>query len=163
MELLKTCKQGIDIDIDRQKVIEYLKDSEFNLTNCTMENFEVGFKGLTLIDQEGRKIFAYNNPLLDSVEIIYDKLQLTEDEVIYEIKEALWEDYLTLAKQINEGVVIHKPNRGEIQFLRHKINDSSNETHRSKIFKENELYDIHEYLLNQVQQINNRVRKEKIN
>lgn len=153
----------INDDNDRQKVIEYLKDIKFDLENYKVENFELNFKGLALIDEKGRKIIAYNNSLVNNVEMIYKELEMTEEEVVYEIKDGLWEDYLMVAEDVKETVLIQKPNEGEIQFFRYKKdnNENINEIHQSPIFKENKLYDIHDYLLEQVREMDNRRRGRK--
>lgn len=146
-----------------KKINEYLKDVGFELKKYKSENFEFKLKGLSLVDQKGRKIIVYNNTLTDNIEVVYEKLKMTEQEVFDEIKEGLWEDYLMLSEIIKETVVVEKPNIGEMQFVRHKIdgNGNTDEVHRSPIFKENELYDIHEYLMNQVLEMDRRRKGRK--
>lgn len=149
-------------DLDK-KINEYLKNIGFDLKKYKTENFEFNLKGLSLVDQKGRKIIVYNNTLTDNIEVVYEKLKMTEQEVVDEIKEGLWEDYLMLAEILKETVVVEKPNKEEIQFVRHKINENgnTNEVHRSPIFKENELYDIYEYLMNQVLEMDKRKKERK--
>lgn len=148
-------------DLDK-KINEYLKNIGFDLKKYKTENFEFNLKGLSLVDQKGRKIIVYNNTLTENIEVVYEKLKMTEQEVFDEIKEGLWEDYLMLAEILKETVVVQKPNKEKIQFVRHKINENgnTNEVHKSPIFKENELYDIYEYLMNQVLEMDKR-RKER--
>lgn len=150
-------------DDSDKKINEYLKNVGFDFKKYKRENFEFNIKGLSLVDQKGRKIIVYNNTLTDNIEVVYEKLKMTEKEVFYEIKEGLWEDFLMLAEILEETVVVQKPNKGEIRFVRHKINKNGNtkEVHRSPSFKENELYDIYEYFMNQVLEMDKRRKGRK--
>lgn len=102
-------------DLDK-KINEYLKNIGFDLKKYKTENFEFNLKGLSLVDQKGRKIIVYNNTLTENIEVVYEKLKMTEQEVFDEIKEGLWEDYLMLAEILKETVVVQKPNKEKIQL-----------------------------------------------
>lgn len=140
-------------DINRQKVIEYLKTSKFDLQRFTIEEFDGFPGGLELIDKKGREIVLFYNYLIDEVEIAYKNLKKDALGVYLSVVMFLLEDY----KEITEGeetIRAEAVDENRIRFIKrsNKARWKGQEIAISPIFDiNNELYDMYDYLETQIQ------------
>lgn len=139
-------------DLNREKVIEYLKGSKFHLDNYTIKKFEDFPGGIELIDKKGRSIVIFNNYLFEEIEVIYKDLKKDAIEVFLSV--------MVLLEQINKGKAIKKLIKIEeiddyhLRF-KTKSKQGDNIINISPIFDiNNNLYDMYEYLEKQIEELN---------
>lgn len=142
-------------DKNRKEVIQYLKQSNFDLDKFRIRELKEYPGGLELIDKKQRKIAIYNDYLLDRIQVIFVDLQTTHEELKSYIIGECWERYLIEAQRLNQIVRMQKIDKNKIQILRAEV-DYKNETaqlvHKSQIYDDsNDLYDLSYYFEQEIE------------
>lgn len=158
-----------DIEIQQlkysAKVLNYIKDKKMNTEKYTMQEFSLYPGGYKLIDKKQREIVIYYDLLFENIKVVYVNLKKEHEELIYDIKEALWEDYLNQADCLSQEVWTEvKNDDNTIQFRRTIKDKNGNDkiVHKSKKFYLiSNLYDLYEYLDTEITKMSDE-RKNKM-
>jgi hypothetical protein len=144
-------------NIYRQKVIEYLKESRFELDKYKIKNFKDFPGAIEMIDKKGRSIVIFYNYLTENIEVIYKGLKRNALEVYISIVQFLVDRYKEKAAELEKLVVVDTIDKYHIRF-KIKLEKGNNITKISPIFDiDNDLYDIYEYLESQIEELNKEV------
>ena len=138
--------------LNRMKVVQYLKNSKFDLSRFTIQENQDYPGGIELVDSKKRKIVVYNDYLTRNIQVIFKDLHRSKERLESDIALFSWDSYLKIANKLHQIVKIEHLDEKNIRFLRTvKYEDGTAEkVHTSQMFdKNNDLYDIYEYFDNE--------------
>ncbi len=135
-------------NLNRRKVVQYLKNSKIDLSKFTIQENKDYPGGLELVDSKKRKIVIYDDYLTKEIRVIYKDLNRSKQKLEADIALFSWDSYLEIANKLHQTVRIEQLDEKHIRFIRTiKYEDGAAEkVHTSQIFDPNsDLYDIYEY------------------
>ena len=151
-------KFKIEGNCNRQNVLKYVQNSKFNLEKFEIIDFQDYPGGIALVDKKKRKIIIYDDFIVGKIQVIYEARKKNEEELIFEIREYLWDNYMTLAQYLNQVAIFERRGKKDITFFRFKVEENmkAEKIHTSPTFNEyDELYDIYDYLEKEIELMHN--------
>lgn len=151
-------------DISRQEVIEFLKISKFNLERFVIREFKDFPGAVELIDEKGRSIVIFYNYLIDQIEVIYKDVKKDALDMYLSVIMFLVNEYKEESIKLREIMEIERINENQLRFIKKcKENVLKNKIIEiSPIFDiNNDLYDMYEYLLNRIKEMDNKVEERE--
>lgn len=144
----------VEDDCNRKEVIEYLKESRFDLKKYTIREFEGFPGGIELLDEKGRSIVIFYNYLKDEIEVIYKDLKKDALGVYLSVIMFLLDEYKEKAVELEKIIMKDEIDDYHIRF-KTKSNQNNKITKISPKFDiNNDLYDMYEYLKEQINELN---------
>ncbi len=144
----------VEYDLNRKEVIEFLKESKFDLDKYTIREFNDFPGGIELLDEKGRSIVIFYNYLNEKIEVIYKDLKKDALGVYLSVIMALVDKYKEKAAKLERLITVEDIDKYHVRFTT-KLEKGNNVIKISPIFDiNNDLYDMYEYLENQVNELN---------
>lgn len=144
----------VENDLNRKEVIEFLKESKFDLDKYIIKEFDDFPGGIELLDEKGRSIVIFYNYLTEKIEIIYKDLKKNALEVYLSLITVLVDKYKERATELEKLIMIDDIDEYHVRF-KTKSEKGNNVIKISQIFDiNNDLYDMYEYLENQINELN---------
>lgn len=144
----------VENDLNRKKVIEYLKESKFDLNKYLIKEFKDFPGGIELIDEKGRSIVFFYNYLKEEIEIIYKELKKDALGVYLTVVMFLVDKYKERAVELERLIMVDDIDKYHVRFTT-KSKKGDNIIKISPIFDiNNNLYNMYEYLENQIEELN---------
>lgn len=140
-------------DCNRKEVIEFLKESRFDLKKYTIREFEGFPGGIELLDEKGRSIVIFYNYLKDEIEVIYKDLKKDALGVYLSVIMFLLDEYKEKAVELEKVIMKDEVDDYHIRFKTKSKQDNKIIKISPKFDINNDLYDMYEYLKEQINEL----------